>query len=133
MQRDLGGGVLTRRFGALRCIWWRGCGVLCGRRWPESFTVVPPAGGLRRSWSFCSTSQANKDQNLSVRCAGTRGDERHWLENEGRRELTGIIVGDRRCLRDRDLDCEQPGGATSRVLGGRHARRSYRRDFIAKG
>jgi hypothetical protein len=85
--------------------------------------------------AVCSNPQENNDQNLSVGCAGARGDELCWLEDEGERELTGIVVDDRRCLRDRDLDCEQPGGTTSRVLGGGHARNRgfYRRDFVAKG
>jgi hypothetical protein len=35
---------------------------------------------------------------LSVGCAGARGDELCWLEDKGERELTGIVVDDRRCL-----------------------------------
>jgi hypothetical protein len=71
--------------------------------------------------AVCSNPQKSDDQNLSVGCAGARGDELCWLEDEGEWELTGIIVNDGRCLRDRDLDCEQPGGTTSRVFSGGHA------------
>jgi hypothetical protein len=38
---------------------------------------------------------------------------------EGRQELTGIVIGDRWCLQDWELACEQPDSRSSRVLGGR--------------
>jgi hypothetical protein len=78
-------------------------------------------GRVASVMAVCSNPQENDDQNLSVGCTGARGDELCWLEDKGERELTGIVVDNRRCLRDWDLDCEQPSGATSRVLGGGHA------------